>query len=257
MDSIALASISRQFANIGARLVTESVARVGGRFALDPRPYDLDIRRDRNGEHFRLLVTPAAPALRVLHTLRDVRHLLLHAAGVEGGERFLCGHDERHWFVAAISARVTSVTEAKRALLPAALRDLSIVPELLARRHNDVFKRQGEWFFIPTDRDLSKYPIHRQEPLVRGRTGKPHLCAEIVRFGGTPVYLMGQEELTPEEYAMLPPKKQGRARYMVKDPETYARGAVWHADHATLILRGWHRVYPNSEARSVNLSFYD
>ena len=52
------------------------------------------------------------------------RHLLLMVR--EGGEKpkFLCGHDERHWFVAAVpeSAPVGTVRAAKEALKPAEVR---------------------------------------------------------------------------------------------------------------------------------------
>jgi hypothetical protein len=29
---------------------------------------------------------------------------------------------------------------------------------------------------------------------------------------------------------------------MVRDPEVFAKGAVRHPDHATVVLRVWHRV---------------
>src|SRR5881275_3217634 len=60
-----------------------------------------------------------------------------------GGQKskFLCGHDERHWFVAAVpeAARgVTGVTTAKIALQPDA------VQELIARvKPKDQFRRRN------------------------------------------------------------------------------------------------------------------
>jgi len=39
------------------------------------------------------------------------------------GGKFLCGHDERHWFVAAVPGRgVSNVRTAMEALKPAAVR---------------------------------------------------------------------------------------------------------------------------------------
>lgn len=246
-------SVSRHFANIGARLRVRRVRQLQ-----NSQSFDLDIARDKNGEHFRLSIAGNAPDMNVLQANRAGRHLLLHATGPDGGERFLCGHDERHWFVAAVSERVSTVTDAKRALLPVALRDAGLTPDTLARRHTDAFLRQGEWFFVPTDRDLSKCPILHQEPLVRGRGGKPHLVSELVRFGGTPVVLHRGREYTPEQWETFHATNPGAfGQRLMKDPEVYARGFVRHADHATLSLKGWHRVYPNSEARSINVSFYD
>jgi hypothetical protein len=224
--------------------------------------FDLNVAGRGKAEHFTLRLGPDAPEFRVLQANRAARHLLLHAAGDDGGERFLCGHDERHWFVAGIAARVTTITDARRALLPEALRHLSLDADTLAHRHNEVFKRQGEWFFVPTSKDLSKAVILHGEPLMRNTRSKPHVVAELVRFGGTPVVLWNGTEYEPEAFnAMIlaAPSRQpyGSARMMVKDPEVYARGAVRHADHATLHLPTWHRVYANVEAWSENVSFYD
>jgi hypothetical protein len=245
----------KHFDRIGATLVIRRFRR----FAR-PSGYDLDIARDKkHGEHFALALTPDAPPMAVLHADRDDRHLLLHIAGVAGGERFLCGHDERHWFAAAIGARVSTVLDAKRALLPAPLANLP--DDLVNRRHSSAFKRQGEWFFVPTDRVFDERQIVRQEPIFRDRRSKPHLCWEVVRFGGTPVVLHGRTEYTEEAWAAyvatLDGQPRGRVERRIKDPEVYVRGPVRHPDHATLVLDGWHRLHGNMEARSVNLSFYD
>ena len=49
-------------------------------------------------------------------------------------------------------------------------------------------------------------------------------------------------------------------RPMRRDPQVLCRGKVRHPDHATLRLRGWHRVVPNTEAQAPwisNMSFID
>src|SRR5438874_10650679 len=73
-----------------------------------------------------------------------------------GGQKskFLCGHGERHWFVAAVpeSARgVSGVVEAMRALQPDGVRDAvaQTRPKDPLRRKNAAYVRQGEWFFVP------------------------------------------------------------------------------------------------------------
>ena len=46
----------------------------------------------------------------------------------------------------------------------------------------------------------------------------------------------------------------------VRDPELFAKGAVRHPDHATIVLRGWHRVVMNTEqgARAMrHVAFLD
>jgi hypothetical protein len=90
--------IESQFAGIGARFKL--------RLSLDrweTNDYAIDIRRDRQGEFFELRL---AERLRdsvdasVLQADKRDRHLLLLVRRPEEKlDRFLCGHDERHWFV--------------------------------------------------------------------------------------------------------------------------------------------------------------
>jgi len=47
---------------------------------------------------------------------------------------------------------------------------------------------------------------------------------------------------------------------MQRDPEVYVRGRVWHPDHKTVHLDGWHRVFMNTENESQarrNVVFLD
>lgn len=256
MSPTQTAALVKQFQSIGATLVLTPPR--------GSKPYDLNVLQNRkHGEHFTLALQPDGPDVRVLHADRADRHLVLFIDGDSGADRFLCGHDERHWFAAAIAKRVTTVLDAKRALLPEPLADAPTA--IVQRRHSAAWMRQGEWFFVPSDRDFSDQPIHQHEPIVRRRGGKPHLCAELVRFGGVPVVLYKGREYSPAEWdgyliarrAAGDGGPTGRVERLVKNPEVYVRGPVRHPDHATLNLRGWHRLYGNLEAVSVGLSFYD
>src|SRR5437867_4258584 len=121
--------------------VTEKFERIGARARAAPsRPgfvsttsgrtveeatggLEIDVRSDRRGEFFDLRVSPDV-TLETLDVRPRDRHLVLLARGREVA-RFLCGHDERHWFVAAIpeTTPVTTVAQAKEALQPPAVRD--------------------------------------------------------------------------------------------------------------------------------------
>jgi hypothetical protein len=49
-------------------------------------------------------------------------------------------------------------------------------------------------------------------------------------------------------------------RAMTRDAEVYVRGRIRHADHKTVTLNGWHRVYMNTETQAVamrNVAFLD
>ncbi len=222
--------------------------------------YALGIANDRRGEYFDLAVGREMPDFRVLQVARDERHLLLWSAD---GQRLLCGHDERHWFVAGIAKPVSTVREAKRSLMPKEVWERTKVlrPREALQRRNPVFLRQGEWFFVPQEPPVERFVVHRSEPLVRPSGGKPHVCDQLVRVGGHLVYVVGKNVYSQEEYRERTLQNRGfasqKARLRVADPTVYVRGAVRHPDHATLTLDRWHRVFLNGELRTAGVSFLD
>jgi len=183
------------------------------------------------------------------------RHLLLLVRANGEKSKFLCGHDERHWFVAAIpeAARgVTGVATAKAALQPpiVAHRAQRLPRKRRFDRRNPVFLRQGEWFFLPEPWvEVGSRAILRNEPLARPG-GTPHVLREAFRRGGRAVYVNGGKIIDASAYAKLSPADRGRYRLMVRDPELFARGTVRHPDHATIELHGWHRVVMNTENKA-------
>ena len=106
-------------------------ARIGARLKIADRPsrrnrtagvISLDVQTDRKGEFFEIVHQPGAEAeVAVLDVQPADRHLLLLVREGQEKSKFLCGHDERHWFVAGIpeSAPVGTVRQAKEALKPA------------------------------------------------------------------------------------------------------------------------------------------
>jgi hypothetical protein len=199
-----------------------------------------------------------APTFHVLQAAPSERHLLLFASD---GQRFLCGHDERHLFVAAIGDRVSTIREALISLLPHGLRG-AVCTRDLQRRRNKTFVRQGEWFFVTAHlRDDISHVVHRDEPLLPDRRSKPHLCQYVVRRGGKLVHIVGGRLYTDPEFTAACAEDRTlmarRNRSLVRNPEAYVRGYVRHPDHATIVLQGWHRVHLNAELTSGNVTFYD
>jgi len=252
-------SLSRHFEAMGARVRFTRLERRPFQRGRGPS-YTIDIQRDRRGPFFDFALTDRAPEFEILQTVPKERHLLLLTSR---GERYLCGHDERHWFVSGIEAPVSSVHAAKRALMPAAVleRAGSVKPSKVDNRRNRVFKRQGEWFFIPVDRSFDGETIHRDEPLRRNARSKAHICEELVRAGGTAVYIVGGATLTEKQYRDAvrrdPAFARRRKEIRVANAGVYVRGRVSHADHSTIFLEGWHHVHINRELTRSSIAFLD
>jgi len=154
--------IESKFAAMGARLKLREIPsrwRQGDRSWISPADFAVDIQRDGAGEFFELRVpTHLSDSLdvSVMQAEPKQRHLLLavRTFGVEPKlDRFLCGHDEREWFVAAVPGGASSVRQAMDALQPQDVRDALAQNHVSSRkryaRKNRAFRRQGEWFFVP------------------------------------------------------------------------------------------------------------
>jgi hypothetical protein len=203
--------IERHFAKIGARAKLSA----GVHRRIRPTGVSIDVGRDGDGEYFDVALAGPAPAeLAVLDVQPRNRHLLLMARDNDGKHKFLCGHDERHWFVAAVpeGRSASSVATAMEALKPDVVRweqsRRRVKPRLRNRRRNEAFVRQGEWFFVPLPLGtrVNEAISLRNEPLRRG-AGKPHIVDELVRDGGEPVYVSNAypNGLTPREYRWAQP----------------------------------------------------
>jgi len=252
--------IERQFTRIGARAKIQPASRRNGIEGIS-----IDIGNDSDGEFFDIEV--AAPKLAetlVLDVQPAMRHLLLMADQIDGKHKFLCGHDERHWFVAAVPERaaVSTVRTAFDALKPVAVRALEnrlgVKPRKRNRRRNEAFIRQGEWFFVPAPNDsfINERLVLRHEPIARGG-GKPHLCEEIIRHGGELVYIAaGYPQGVTESQRVQLFSRQPKLRNLHwvaqrRNPSVFVRGRVRHPDHKTIILNGWHEVLMNTENESI------
>jgi anti-sigma factor RsiW len=177
-------------------------------------------------------------------------------------DKFLMGHDERDWFVARVGAKVTTVLQAKENLKPAEVQQeikrKKVKKAKRNRRRNKAFIRQGEWFFLPSDFIPGKDAIiSRNEPLVRGGGGKPHIAQEACRVGGETVAVhptLAPNGVSMDKYNRLSKENlenSWRWRFMTRDATVYVRGRIRHPDHKTIKLRSWHKVVANTEQRRV------
>ena len=271
--------IESKFASMGARLKVREIPsrwRQGDRSWISPGDFAVDIQRDTRGEFFELRVpTHLSDSLdvSVMQSEPKQRHLLLAVRKLGDKpqlDRFLCGHDEREWFVAAVPGGASSVRQAMDALQPRDVREALSRNQVSSRkryaRKNRAFRRQGEWFFVPEPSlVVDEKLVLRDEPLRRG-AGKPHLVEELFRAGGETVYVCSRHPngVPQDEYRSILRGRPDAARWgwrvMSRNPGVYARGMVRHSDHATITLPFWHRVLMNTETQSrtmANVAFLD
>jgi hypothetical protein len=260
-----------KFARIGARLkVADRSTRRGGTSGV----ISLDVQADRRGEFFEIVRQPEAEAeIAVLDVQPADRHLLLLVREGKEKSKFLCGHDERHWFVAGVpeKAPVGTVRQAKEALKPAEVRIAQTRQHLRAkarsRRKNAAYVRQGEWFFLPlADLAVDAKLILRDEPLTRSDGSKPHWADFCYRTGGQDVWVCSRHPAGISDYEYEHLWRTDKTmhgldwRRMRRNAEVYVKGRIRHADHATITLHGWHRVLMNTESQSKamrNVAFLD
>jgi len=257
---MSMQTVKRQFDKIGARAKLRFEERRAQRTDVS-----IDVGHDDEGEFFDISLRQNAGAeLSVVDARPQMRHLLLMSRQHDGKHKFLCGHDERHWFVAAVPERlsVSNVKTAFEALKPQDVRQrqewLKVKRKNRNRRRNEAFVRQGEWFFLPMPASFEPDPriVLANEPLRRGM-GKPHVCEELVRQGGEVVYVSVRypNGVTEAQFRKLT-SRNAKLRDLNwsaqrRNPGVFVRGKVRHADHKTIVLTGWHQVLMNTETQSV------
>lgn len=248
--------LAEKFALIGARVQFREIENDSRRRRRDA---GIDIGSDERGEFFDIsLARDEHVAYEVVDLRPEMRHLLLLGRRGEQKEKYLCGHDERHWFVCAVpGASVSGVKTAMEVLQPF---DERWVARNLRRsknrfrRRNEAFVRQGEWFFVP-DHEIvvPEWLVHRNEPLSRGAGSKPHVCQFAYRTGGVGVWACPRFPVgvTFDQYENIvernPKARNWGWRLFLRGAGVYARGTVRHSDHKTVHLDGWHRVLMNTE----------
>jgi hypothetical protein len=183
------------------------------------------VTRRKNRQNFRLFMDSHSN-IEVLDAQPRIRHVLLHInrplAAAHNGQCVLCGHDETQLFIANLKTAST-IKDAFEALKPPIV--------LAAEQANLTIKRQGDWFFypVPTPRVDPDLEDHFREEMIGGpqaaefgaRVGNPHVAeAQFVVYERFPSYVRN----SPRKIVAV-----------------FVRGRIEHREHATLVLKGWHR----------------
>lgn len=265
-----ICNLQEKFQKIGAEV--KIVPMIRRRWSTET-PISLDVITIRGKELFEIAIQENATEqidVSVLEVKKEERHLVLLVKHLDrdgtviNKDHFLCGHDERHLFVASVAA-VSTVSAAKDSLKPQEIRgqEAGLDVHKRNRRKTPIFKRQGEWFFVPTSVRPDDNEVRKYERLVRGSGGKAHIAQFAFRRGGEFVKVSSQfpNGLTMAEYKELIAENP-RARYwawrdMRRNASVYTMGQIRHPDHATIVLDSWHRVLMNTERRSRAIAFLD
>ena len=267
--------LERHFDRMGARFKQARPASPRFSWRREPEDYALDVKQDRRGEYFELSVPDSLDHsldANILQVVPKKRHLLLMVRrnATQRLDRFLCGHDEREWFVAAVPGGVSTVDAAKESLKPRevlwAQNKAGLDARQRHRRKNAAFRRQGEWFFLPRENlVVSANRMLRNEPISR-TGGKPHMIEYLFRHGGEPVYVCPRHPngISPAQYERILRRFSGSSAWgwerQRRNPRVYAKGRVRHPDHQTINLHVWHQVFMNTEHQSDtmrNVAFID
>ena len=273
-------SIKSAFEAIGA--IAQVTENTRGRFSPDASDVTIDIGRDKRGREFFDIrqKRDSEAVISVVDRKPKDRHLLLmikteERPGVPVKTKYLCGHDEFHWFVAAVDSAAADVARAKESLKPGEVRALQDCGKGGRKKVRGGVKRQGEWFFIPKQKMAVPHgQILKNEPIQRGR-GKPHVVEEMWRTGGRDIVVpvlnswsklkesdlpaKWFEGLSPGQHSALTHRKDNegklardiRWRQGRVDATVFGRGNVTHSDHSTLRLKVWHQIVPNTESEFV------
>jgi hypothetical protein len=275
--------IAKKFEIMGARVkfrdLSSPVRRVFTGLNQGSRNITVDVLKDKEGEYFDIR-SDSYKDVQILDVQKKDRHLLLMARDTEKNTiKFLCGHDERHWFTAAVpETKVSTVLAAKQALKPKELVDIEVKggvksKELQKRRRKlktgGKIIRQGEFMFVPDPNfkvnENGLVSVQKNERLARG--GNPHIADYLYRSGGTirytaPGYEQGITETEFRKITREPDKRRLRWRQNASEPaQVYVKGHIRHPEHATVSLGSvWHKVILNTEQKArgfSNVTFLD
>ena len=203
--------LERRFAAIGARL------NVVGPPAGAPR---IDVRLGTRVASSSTSASPAAAAWsswRSWTSSRADRHLLLLVRDGDEKSKFLCGYDERHWFVAAVPEAARGVTRCRGGEGGAAAAGCPDggragrgrrIPSAVATPLTSA-RASGSSSRRPTLDPPAAFVL-RNEPLSRGR-GTAHMIELAYRRGGQVVWVNNASSERHQRRALSPADGQAAA----------------------------------------------
>jgi hypothetical protein len=251
-------NIQKKFEEIGAKVLIE-----------ENNTTDTDFRMDivdrKAEEVFSISMKKHDIELQVLQTRKDIRHLLLMAKNkkLNTHEKFLCGLDERHFFLVGVDDNVRNVDQAMSSLKPGFVNFRQKITKVktknINKRHNKAFIRQGEWFFIPYNKLYTSNLI-----VIKNHSLNGHICDEVYEDVVENYFHhkhapAGMLEWAYKKFLKKHPRIHPRKGWTTSSSifNLYARGHIRHKDHQTIYLNGWHIVLKNRQKHTAGNVYLD
>jgi len=198
------------------------------RWFWEPVPWMVMKRARRFGAAWREMIAREA-RMGVADIVGNIEQAWLRRSTEARKRHFLVGRDERQLFMCRLPRACTTVAEAHRALRAP---EATTARGVLARTI-----RQGEWFFVPTEKEVEE-TIDRD--LARGKLWV-YRRASIGSF----IPRAGKAHRADELVVVRDDGKQ----------QVFVRGRVRHVDHKTVRFPFWVRVYRNREVEEQTSPF--
>lgn len=200
------------------------------------RQFLLRVKEPRRPFHQRVNRSPSMPRQDVEaqvgvdggRIVSESRHYwLVELWTPQADRRYLCGVDDLHLFIAAVEEGET-VAEAHESLKPPVVREAE-------ERWPGGVLRQGEWFFLPLAEAESQW-------LAAQIAVSPHAVRHRWPVGAGAAPHTADAFLSTERWRWVRRSSRLHGRLLGR---AYARGAVVHRDHRTLVLDDWRKVVRN------------
>jgi hypothetical protein len=153
------------------------------------------------------------------------------------------GHKIFNPFLVRLPQPVTTIEDAYESLKPQEVKD--------AEAKGLEVKRQGEWFFIPVDKETARKLDNIEEH-------NPECMKSLTLSAGPnrPNYARG---IQMHRGAAVPDESEARwtdRSKRDKASEFFCKGKVEHSgrEHAALLLKGWYRALPNTATESFTIT---
>jgi len=143
---------------------------------------------------------------------------------------FLIGLDEEHPFMCILADLVDTVEQAHE----------SLKPKEIKRLQPHEYKRQGEWFFVETNKTFPKITSQTKKGLSNGK-GRPHKVSRLINLSEDAEKKIKKNKKNKKDDEL----KDGDD--FVKKDEFYVKGVISHPDHKNVKFKNWTRVYENHE----------